>query len=215
MSRRTSPDEPYPVTGYRSQPSGTAPVEDPQTTQLGTSTSGRTITPRTSSFFQEGRPTSPNVAHRESNTGVPCYGAPEVGSDLAVGSPTRTRGRRDSLILAPPSRPVSHGGSALVERDPQVAQLPLSRSQSTLGSQSNLYDRPRSEPRGGDGLSPPTLSTESSVTTTIQFDRLAGVIPEDQLTELRHLVSNHSLQRCKLVTAGSYLCNLFEETQTM
>ena len=49
----------------------------------------------------------------------------------------------------------------------------------------------------------------------IQFNRLAGVILEDQLMELRHLVSNHSLQHHKLVTVGSYLRNLFEEMQTM
>ena len=47
----------------------------------------------------------------------------------------------------------------------------------------------------------------------IQFDRLGGMIPEDQITELRHLFSNHSLQHCKLVSAGSYLWTLHEEMQ--
>ena len=112
MSIRTSPDEPYPVTGYRSPSSGSVPVEDPQTARLGTSVSGCTITPRPSAFSQEDRysqPISSDVIHRGSNSGVPTHGAPEVGSDVNMGSYVQTWGRGDSLILVPPSRPVSRG----------------------------------------------------------------------------------------------------------
>ena len=83
------------------------------------------------------------------------------------------------------------------------------------GSQHDPYDRPRSEPRRGEQISPPTLSTESSVTPTIEFDKLVGVISEGQIMELRNLYSNHSLQRRKLVSAGSYLKTLCEETQVI
>ena len=115
--------------------------------------------------------------------------------------------------MVPPSRPVSRTGSHIVERDPHVGQLPPSRSNSLLpGSQHDPYDRPRSEPRRGEQISPPTLSTESSVTPTIEFDKL---ISEGQIMELRNLYSNHSLQRRKLVLAGSYLKTLREETQVM
>jgi hypothetical protein len=152
------------------------------------------------------------VIHGGSNTGVPDHEDPIVGSNTVLESP-RTRGWGDALILVPPLRPTSRSGSARVERDPHVAQLPPSRSNSiSLGSQSDLYDRPRSKPRGRTHVSPPTLSTESLVTPTIHFDRLVGVIPEEQLMELRHLVSNHSLQHCQLVTVGSYLQSLLGRT---
>ena len=80
---------------------------------------------------------------------------------------------------------------------------------------SDLYNWTRSEPRRGGLMSPPMLSTESSVTPTIRFDKLAELVPEDQIMDLRRLVSNHSLQRRKLVTAGSYLRSLHEETQKL
>ena len=197
MSHRTSPIEPYPVRGFGNQPSGTTHVGDPQTTRLGNSASGHTNTPRASSFFQEGRlshaSTTVDVIHRGSNPNAPNIGAPEVGSDFSLESPTRTWGRGDSLILAPLSRASDHGGPPRAERDPHSARLPPSRSNSaSIGSQVDPNDRPPSEPRQGDQISPPTLSTESSVTPMIQFDRLEGVIPEDQIMELRHMVSNQS-----------------------
>ena len=49
----------------------------------------------------------------------------------------------------------------------------------------------------------------------IEFDKLVGVISEGQIMELRNLYSNHSLQRRKLVSAGSYLKTLHKETQVM
>ena len=118
--------------------------------------------------------------------------------------------------MVPPLRPVSRMGSHIIEWDPHVAQLPPSRSNSlSPGSQHNPYDRPRSEPRRGEQISPPTLSTESSVTLTIEFDKLVGVISKGQIMELQNLYSNHSLQHRKLVLAGSYLKTLREETQVM
>ena len=110
--------------------------------------------------------------------------------------------------MVSPSRPVSRVGSTIIEQNLHVAQLPPSQTNSiSPRSQPDLhvYDQPRSEPRRGDQISPPTLSIESSITPTIQFDKLVGMIPEDQIMELRHLFSNHSLQHCKLVSAGSYL----------
>ena len=97
-------------------------------------------------------------------------------------------------------------------------RCPVTPSQSNSlspGSQPDPYDQPRSEPRRGEQISPPTLSTESSITLTIKFDKLVSVIPEDQIMELRNLFSNHSLQHHKLVLAGSYLKALHEETQVM
>ena len=118
--------------------------------------------------------------------------------------------------MVPPLRPVSRTGFQIIERDPHVAQLPPSRSNSlSPGSQHDPYDRPRSESRRGEQISPPTLLTESSVTPTIEFDKLVGVISEGQIMELRNLYSNHSLQLHKLVLAGSYLKTLHEETQVM
>jgi hypothetical protein len=218
MSRQTSSDEPYPNTGYENQPSGTVPMEDLQTARVGTSNSGRTITPRASSFFPEGRSSqqfTSDVIHGGSNTGVPDNEDTIVRSNTVLESP-RTRGWGDALILVPPSRPTSRSGSARVERDPHVAQLPPSRSNSlSLGSQADLLDRPRSETRGITQVSPPTLSPESSITPTIHFERLIGVIPEEQVMELRRLVSNHSLQRRQLVSAGSYLQSLLRQSRVV
>src|SRR3984893_5607501 len=65
---------------------------------------------------------------------------------------------------------------------------------------------------GRPGLTPPSLSSESSVAQTIQFDRLGGLIPEEQIVELRQLVSFQGLQKQKLATVGSYLTTLCDET---
>ena len=167
MSHWTSPGEPYPVMGYASQASGTAPMENTQAAQTGTVNSGRPVTPR-SSFFQEGQPPPPahtsDVFHRGSNASAPEYRAPEIGSLSTMESPTWTWGQGDHLLMVPPLRPVSRTGSHIIERDPHVAQLPPSQSNSlSPGSQHDPYDRPRSEPRRGEQISPPTLSTESSV----------------------------------------------------
>jgi len=44
---------------------------------------------------------------------------------------------------------------------------------------------------------------------------LDGVIPDSHILELRCMVSNHSLQRQKLATAGSALSNFQNETQSL
>ena len=55
-----------------------------------------------------------------------------------------------------------------------MPSYPKSSNSSSPGSQPDPYDRPRSDPRSGEQISPPTLLTESSVTLTIEFNKLVG-----------------------------------------
>src|SRR6202051_3121266 len=54
----------------------------------------------------------------------------------------------------------------------------------------------------------PSGTAKSSVEPTIRFNRLAGVIPDNVITEIRNLVSHQGLQRWKLATAASNLNTL-------
>ena len=116
-----SPGKPYPVTGYASQASGMAPIENTQAARTGTANSGRAVTPR-SSFFQEGRLLRQHTL-QTCSTGDPVRVPQSTGRPSTMESPTRTWRRGDHLLMVPPSRPVSRTGSHIIERDPHVAQL--------------------------------------------------------------------------------------------
>jgi hypothetical protein len=51
-----------------------------------------------------------------------------------------------------------------------------------------------------------------SITPTIRFSALDGIVSTEQTTELRRLVAHHALQRQKLETASSYLSSFRTET---
>src|SRR6202050_1202784 len=84
-----------------------------------------------------------------------------------------------------------------------------------LRSDQNCDDPTRIGPSQTSRVTPPSVSTESSVTPSIKFDRLTWIIPEEQILTLRRVVSHHSLQRQKLATAGSHINNLREEIQAL
>jgi hypothetical protein len=110
---------------------------------------------------------------------------PYPGSGYVSLSPHRDG--RPLILSNPPSRPGSVNGGSHIQHDPPCTQL----------------------------TSPPSLSSKSSVTPNIQFDRLKGVLPAEQLSELRRLISHHGIQRQKLVSAGSALNELREEAHNM
>jgi hypothetical protein len=66
--------------------------------------------------------------------------------------------------------------------------------------------------RGLPEENPKSVSTESSITPSIQFSALDGMISAEQSTELRRLVAHHALQRQKLETASSYLSSFRTKT---
>jgi len=93
---------------------------------------------------------------------------------------------------------------------PLIPSDPPSRPGSANGGSNIIHDPPRTQQ-----LSPPSLSSESSVTPNIRFDRLEGILPVEQLSELRRLISHHGLQRRKLVFAGSSLNELRNEAHNV
>src|SRR6202790_2177983 len=101
----------------------------------------------------------------------------------------------------PPQRGRSVSGGSTVMVNPRISQsLPREG-----GSQPQaLGSTMQTAPTGNN----PTGTDESSVEPTIRFDRLAGVIPDNVITEIRNLVSHQGLQRRKLATAASNLNTL-------
>jgi hypothetical protein len=93
---------------------------------------------------------------------------------------------------------------------PLIPSNPPSRPGSAKGGSHRQHDPPRTQL-----TTPPSLTSESSVTPNIRFDRLEGVLPTEQLSELRRLISHHGLQRRQLVSAGSALNELRAEAHNV
>src|ERR1700692_179367 len=100
------------------------------------------------------------------------------------------------------------------DQSPSHRSLPPQQGRSVSGWSTVMVNPRISQSLPQEGGSPPqalgsTLQTaptgtdESSVEPTIRFDRLAGVIPDNVITEIRNLVSHQGLQRRKLATAAS------------
>ena len=109
-----------------------------------------------------------------------------------MASPTPHRAGQPLFLSNPPSRTISRAKGSIQFIDPENRQGNISS--------------------GRLGLTPPSLSSKLSVAQMIQFDRLGGLIPEEQIVELRRLVSFQGLQKQKLAAVGSYLTTLRDET---
>src|SRR6202042_3418221 len=180
MSRPTSCNEPYPYMGREDPQSGLAPVRDPQTARYSISPGSTPAAPRASSNPRDGRSSfataRSSVSTEGSNTTVPHNREPRVGSELdyMVSSP-----RRDgniSLSSNPPSRSVSRAEGLIYQTERSVHSPHIQYSHDPLmQSESNRNNMTGSAP------SPPSMSTESSMTPSIQFERLDGVIPDSHI----------------------------------
>ena len=105
-------------------------------------------------------------------------------------SPSPHRVGQQLVLSDPPSRTVSQTGETM-------------RINSPLDSHGDN----RAANRGN----PTSISTESSITPTIRFSALDGIISTEQSIGLRRLIAHHALQRQKLTSAGSYMSSLRNE----
>jgi hypothetical protein len=115
-----------------------------------------------------------------------------LAPETEIVSPTPQRDGQQFVLSEPPSRTTSHarGSTQLIDPDNRRSDISSGRP----------------------GLTPPSLTTESSVRPTVRFDALEGVLSESQILNLCHLVSHHKLQRQKIRASASYLINLGDET---
>ena len=220
MSRSSSLSEPYPHVGHEDQQIGMAPVGDPQTTRYSTSPGGHTVTPRALFTTQEGRSSfataHTSISTEGTNTTVPRPREPGSGYEEGYVSPSPRRDGRPLIPSDPPSRSASRTGGSESQLDPTLRSPMVEYSHyPILRSDQNCDDPTRIGPSQTSRVTPPSVSTESSVTPSIKFDRLTGIIPEEHILTLRRVVSHHSLQRQKLATAGSHINNLREEIQAL
>ncbi|KIM74144.1 hypothetical protein PILCRDRAFT_14694 [Piloderma croceum F 1598] len=91
------------------------------------------------------------------------------------------------------------------EGQPLMLSNPPSRNVSrTEGVTINIGPPPSSViPRGsGSGGNPASVSTELSITPTIQLAALDGLLTPEQSTGIKNLISHHALQRQKLASTG-------------
>src|ERR1700677_3864588 len=131
-------------------------------------------------------------------------------------SPSPRQDGRPLIPSNPPSRSASRTGGLDSQLDPTLRSPMVEYSHyPILRSDQNHDDPTRLGPSQTSRVTPPSVSTESSVTPSIKFDRLTGIIPEEHILTLRWVVSHHSLQRQKLATAGSHINNLREDTQAL
>src|ERR1700730_7443212 len=117
---------------------------------------------------------------------------PRTSTEIKMASPTPHRTGQPLFLSNPPLRTISCAKGSIQFIDPENRRGNISS--------------------GRLGLTPPSLSSKLSVAQTIRFDRLGGLIPEEQIVELHRLVSFHGLQKQKLATVGSYLTTLCDET---
>src|ERR1700691_2926829 len=214
MSRPTSRNEPYPYTGREDPQSGSAPVRDPQTARYSISPGSTPAAPQALSNPWDGRSsfaTAPSSVSTEgSNTTVPHNREPRVGSELEYMVSSPQRDGNISLSSNPPLRSVSRAEGSIYQTKGSIHSPHIQYSHDPImQSESNHNNMTGSAPL------PPSMSTESSMTPSIRFERLDGVILDSHILELRRMVSNHSLQRQKLATAGSALSNFQNETQSL
>ena len=145
-----------------------------------------------SAVRSHGPSTAPDSTRDGSSTGTLRYGdvPPNLSGTTHYSGPgyVSPSPRRDGRPLAP-SNPPSRPGSA--------------------------YGGSHNDPPHAQQTTPPSLSSESSVTPNIRFDRLEGVIPADQLAELRRLISHSRLQRRELISAGSAITELRNEAHNV
>ena len=79
----------------------------------------------------------------------------------------------------------------------------------------SMYGGSHNDPPHTQQTTPPSLSSKSSVTLNIWFDRLEGVTPVEQLAELRRLISHSRLQQQELISTGSAITELWNEAHNM
>src|ERR1700736_3333259 len=90
---------------------------------------------------------------------------PRTSTEIEMATPTPHRAGQPLFLSNPPSRTISHAEGSIQFIDPENRQGNISS--------------------GRPGLTPPSLSSESSVAQMIRFDRLGGLIPEEQIVRLR------------------------------
>ena len=88
-----------------------------------------------------------------------------IGTEIEMASPTPHRAGQPLFPSNPPSRTISRAKKSIQFIDPENWRGNISS--------------------GRPGLTPPSLSSESSVAQTIRFDRLGGLILEEQIAKLR------------------------------
>jgi hypothetical protein len=213
-----------PNMGYVDSSDGATPAGETQSARPGIVSSGHTSSiPDLSSQHEVQTVFATATSHSSlDGTGAdaPRYGAvhplmrqPPSGQEPGFLSPSPYRDGRPLESSQSPLRTGSAQRGSTQQVDPTATPPP---SGETTGITERVrwptddHARSRMPPE----VSPPPLSTESSITpiVSIPFDVLEGVISQEQIMGLRTMVSNHGLQRQKLVTAGSYLRGLREET---
>jgi hypothetical protein len=145
---------------------------------------------------------------------VRSHGAHTATDSTREGSSTGTLRHGEMPPIISGTTPYSGLGyvSLSLHRDgqPLIPSNPPSRPSSVNGGSHIQHDLPRTQL-----TSPPSLSSKSSVTPNIWFDRLKGVLPTKQLSKLRRLISHHGLQWRQLVLAGSAFNELQAEAHNV
>jgi hypothetical protein len=196
-SRRSSPIDQNPNVNSGNTPSaGQNPTGEQTNPQSSIPYAGPPVAPRPTAISHEGSSPFASAASR----------VPQGGSSERVLSRRTPTGGSDREEISPSPRR---------EGQPLIASNPPSRAVSRTGEPMRNIDYPQGSTRVRRGLpeeNPKSESTESSITPTIRFSALDGIISAEQSTELRRLVAHHALQRQKLVAASSYLSSFHTET---
>jgi hypothetical protein len=192
-SRRSSPpnNNPNMSSGY-TPPDEPNSSEDHQNPISSIPNTGPPVAPRPTALSNEGQSPFVSATSRVQLEGsserILSMRTPPGGSNHGEVSPSPHREGRPLILSDPPSRNASRAEGTTTNIGP------------AQGS---------SVARGGarEG-NPPSVSTKSSVTPTIQLAALDELLSPEQSAGIQSLISHHALQRQKLASAGSYLTRL-------
>jgi hypothetical protein len=161
---------------------------DPQNPISSIPNTGPPVAPRPTAISNEGKSpfvsTTSCVQLEGSRERTLSTRTPLRGSDHGEVSPSPHREGRPLILSDPPSRNASRAEGMTTNVSP------------AQGSGIN---------RGGSGGNPPSISTKSSITPTIQLAALDKLLSPEQSAGIRSLIAHHALQKQKLASAGSYL----------